>query len=149
MTIACDIRDWHVSNTKEYALTLDEAVQHDGNETVRLQSRNEAPKKECFISQEASPEPFRGGKVSFSAWVKTELNLASVQLWLRVDVENAAEKDGCFDNMYQSRIKRSADWQQITLTVNAPSSSTKIFFGLILLGDGKVWLAEPRLSQAE
>lgn len=140
------VEEWWLNSAEEYDFAIDSLKSPNGNSSIILYSAVQWPKESCFICKTCSPENYRDRKVTYSAWLKTELLSASVQLWIRVDTEDQISRPGCFDNMYETRIKTSTDWQEISLTVHVPKDSTKIVYGAILSGAGKAWISSPLLT---
>jgi len=103
---------WWLNNAEEYDSAVDSLESPNNHSSVILHSVVQWPKESCFIGKDTSPENYLGAKVTFSAWVKTELLSATVQLWIRVDTADQNSRSGCFDNMYESRIKTTTDWQE-------------------------------------
>lgn len=137
---------WWLNNAEEYDLSADPLISPNGDTSIILQSAVQWPKEPCFICNDCSPEKYRDRKVKFSAYLKAELLNATVQLWVRVDTEDQINRPGCFDNMYDTRIRTSIDWQEISVTAYVPMDSTKIVYGVILSGAGKIWISNPILS---
>jgi C-terminal processing protease CtpA/Prc len=83
--------------------------------------------------------PFRGRRVRFQAAVRAEVagpgNQA--QLWLRVD--RKGNQMGFFDNMGDRPIA-DANWRDYQIIGDVSDDAEGIALGLILLGNGRVWI---------
>jgi hypothetical protein len=141
------IEGWQVSNKHEFACGTDKNESHSGHESLYLKSIVPRPKDFGFIHRSMNPDNYRGNKLTMSAWIKTMIpDRATVQLWIRVDGD-WKERAGCFDNMYDNRIKGTTDWRQYSVQVDVPLESTQIIYGAILNGTGQVWLDEFSFEQ--
>ncbi|MYK47232.1 MAG: hypothetical protein F4029_13500 [Gammaproteobacteria bacterium] len=94
------------------------------------------------VMQVADATPYRGKRVRFSGWVRTEmlplgLQAGRAQAWFRVD--RPGGHMGFFDNM-QDRPIRARDWQRFEIIGDIAPDAETINFGLMLIGNGKAWL---------
>ena len=85
---------------------------------------------------------YEGAKITLSGYIKTE-NVTDgwAGLWMQIDPELA------FDNMEQNGITGTTDWKryEITLDMN-PAQTTRILFGGMLVGKGKMWLDDLKVA---
>jgi hypothetical protein len=51
-----------------------------------------------------------------------------------------------FDNMGDRPIQGTLGWRRYSVVLDVPTNSSGIFFGLLLSGPGKVWIAHARLD---
>ena len=94
------------------------------------------------VMQSIDATPLRGKRVRFRAAVRAE---GQAQLWLRVDRKGRAM--GFFDNM-QDRPIRSAEWEEYAIEGPVAEDAESIYFGMMLIGEGKAWLDAVELSPA-
>ena len=97
---------------------------------------------------------YRGKRVRFRAAVRTEGQMSGQgQLWLRVDRQGG--ELGFFDNMGDRPI-RDREWKYYEITGDIEPDAERINIGVILVGEGKVWIDDasfqvlgdtPRLPQ--
>jgi hypothetical protein len=92
--------------------------------------------------QQSSPEAYRQKRVRLKMWVKTEDVRGRVQPWMRVD---GSGRQGygpmlSFDNACQRPIEGTTDWQEFVIVLDVPQESTNIAYGILLAGEGKLWL---------
>lgn len=99
-------------------------------------------------SQRIDAKPFRGQTIRLSAFVKTEeLGEGSAgQLWMRIDRESG--ETGGFDNM-DDRPITSETWEENEITLKVDEDAQAIFAGLIVSGQGKVWMDDAALKVVE
>ncbi|GHU89116.1 hypothetical protein FACS1894155_05370 [Bacteroidia bacterium] len=87
-------------------------------------------------------ENYEGKKITLSGYIKTEnITDGYAGLWMRIDPQIA------FDNMQQNGVTGTTDWRkyEITLDMN-PSRTQQIVFGGLLVGKGKMWLDDLKIS---
>jgi len=92
---------------------------------------------------------YQGRAFIFKAAVKTRLSSdyeSSGHLWFRVDREN--KKTGFFDNMARHGI-RSGDWDYYQITGTIDKDAEYLSFGMMLWGDGKMWVDDAQLYVAD
>jgi hypothetical protein len=65
-------------------------------------------------------------------------------LWMRVDGKN--QQMLSFDNMQDRPIRGTLDWKQYAIVLDVPRESIGIFFGILLVGPGEVWLANVQFA---
>jgi hypothetical protein len=61
--------------------------------------------------------------------------------WLRLDSYNEKSKYKMlgFDNMSNRKIKGNIGWNKYDIVLDVPSETTKIAYGALLFGTGKIW----------
>lgn len=136
---------WFPSTTAtDYEAGIDTNEKHSGTRCAYLKSLASAPKQFGNLTQAFAPDEYFGKRLKMSAWVKTELkNQGKAQLWLRIDADNSKKgpiKPEHFDNMGERPIQGSTNWAQYDLVVDVSEESTLIVFGLMLIGEGQIWL---------
>ena len=134
-----------------YTIELSDEGAKTGKRVV-LMSKSATPSSEASetlpgtslgnVMQVADATPYRGKRVRFSGWVRTEvlplgLLAGRAQAWFRVD--RPGGQTGFFDNM-QDRPIRAGDWQRFEIIGDIAPDAQTINFGLMLIGYGKVWL---------
>jgi hypothetical protein len=97
---------------------------------------------------------YRGKRVRFRAAVRTDGQISGQgQLWFRVDRQGG--EIGFFDNMGDRPI-RDREWKYYEITGDIEPDAERINIGVILVGEGKVWIDDasfhvlgdtPRLPQ--
>jgi hypothetical protein len=99
------------------------------------------------LNQTLKPDAFRGKRVRFSAWVKTD-SIASADgagLWMRVDGPEVGETLQ-FDNMFNRPIPSFTDWKRFEVVLDVPATSSFVIWGLIVNGKGRAWIDDARLD---
>ncbi|MCH5719662.1 S41 family peptidase [Niabella hibiscisoli] len=85
---------------------------------------------------------YAGDSITFSGFIKTEnVTDGYAGLWMRIDPYIA------FDNMHQRGAKGTTDWTEYRITLPLdPKKTDKIVFGGMLVGKGKMWLDDLKIS---
>jgi hypothetical protein len=132
----------YATKREEFEAYVDASEKHSGTACATLRALVEDPAPFGNLMQCASAETYAGKRLRMSAWVKSRIKDGRSQLWLRIDGDwkSAAGNPGCFDNMNDRPIIGSSEWTKYDLVVQLPPTSTNIAFGLMLFGNGQVWL---------
>jgi hypothetical protein len=137
------------SHPAEYDMGLDTTTRHDGGKASGF-IKATATELHGFgtLMQMAAPGEYRGKRVRFSGYVKSE-NVQSgwAGLWFRLDGPNQGEVLG-FDNMQQRPIKGTTDWTRYEIVLDVPNTAAALAFGLLLNGNGQVWMDDLKFEVA-
>ncbi len=133
---------YHATREADFEVGLDSSTAHSGKTCAYIKSIVPNPKPFGNLMQSFSPDKFLGKRLRMRAWVKSNVNQGTCQLWLRIDggSKSASMTPGAFDNMDDRPIKGTTDWQQYELVVDVSEASSNIAFGFFLTGKGIAWL---------
>lgn len=125
-----------------FEVGIDKQEKHSGTTSAYLKSITSNSKEFGNLMQTFVPKTYLGKRLRMTAWVKTKLTSGTAQLWVRVDGERNSDstKPGCFDNMDDRPIKGDTGWNKYSIVVDIPENSTHVWFGLMLIGTGQIWL---------
>jgi hypothetical protein len=126
------------SNPSEYEMGVDNSIFQNGHSCAYIKSK--APKGKEFgtLMQTISADNFLGKRLQLSGYVKSDNVLGWSGIWMRIDGENNQQLG--FDNMMDRTIKGTTDWEKYEIVLDIPSNSKTINYGVLLGGDGKVWI---------
>jgi hypothetical protein len=126
------------SNPSEYEMGIDNSIFQNGHSCAYIKSK--APKGKEFgtLMQTISADNFLGKRLQLSGYVKSDNVLGWSGIWMRIDGENNQQLG--FDNMMDRTIKGTTDWEKYEIVLDIPSNSKTINYGVLLGGDGKVWI---------
>ncbi|RHW34055.1 AraC family transcriptional regulator [Lysinibacillus yapensis] len=133
------IKGWGLSgsNPELYELTVDSNVFHTGTKSGLLYAKSEANSQHfATMMQGFQAHGYKGKRLKLSCFLKTE-NVLKCGAWLRID--NAAGDTIQFDNMDNRSIQGTTDWNHYSIVLDVPEDSSSIHFGVLLIGEGKVW----------
>jgi hypothetical protein len=108
------------------------------NGKVYLKSQVAHPSGFGTLMQAFQGSQYRGKRVRMTANVKAQAVQNWAGLWMRVDGTNQHILG--FDNMQDRPIRGTLDWKQYAIVLDVPQESIGIFFGILLVGQGEVWL---------
>ena len=113
------------SHPAEYEMGLDTSIRHEGKASAFVKAT--APELHGFgtLMQTASPGDYRGKRVRFSGYVKSE-NVKSgwAGLWLRID--GPKQEMLGFDNMEPRAIKGTTDWTRYEIVLDVPDTAAAL-----------------------
>ena len=99
------------------------------------------------FAQKIDADMYRGKRVQMAAYMKSEEVEQWAGLWMRVVGPNGEVHS--FDNMQDRAIKGSSDWTRYEITLPVKMDSREIFFGILVVGKGKVWLRGVQIDVTE
>ena len=138
------------SHPAEYDMGLDTATRHEGRASAFIRSRAAEPQGFGTLMQTAEAGEYRGKRVRFSGYVKSEkVDNGWSGLWLRVDGPQDSKTGSpvlSFDNMQERPIKGTQDWRKCDIVLDVPVESLTLNFGLLLRGGGQVWMDSLRFE---
>ena len=95
------------------------------------------------LVQAVRAEPYRGRRIRLSGFIRTEGANGGAGLWMCVEGTDATL---AFDNMNSRCIRWTRDWQEAEIVLDVARQARTITFGLVLVGNGKVWVDDVRIE---
>jgi hypothetical protein len=128
----------------DYEVGTDRKISHTGHASGYVRSRTSKPRGFAALTQAFNAEEYRGKRLQMAAYVKAEKIKKWAGLWMRVD----GRYDGAlsFDNMQSRPIKGTCNWTRHAIVLDVPEQSTAISVGVLLKGQGRVWVDDFELS---
>jgi erythromycin esterase len=120
---------------KGYHLDVDTTDAHGGKACGRIQFVEGDGKGFATFTQRVAPNAYRGKRVQYTGWLKTQDVDGQAAMWMRVDGPVRTEPLA-FDNMDDRPIKGTTAWKQYTITLDVPEEAIGIYFGFLLAGKG-------------
>jgi hypothetical protein len=128
------------SHPAEYQMGLDATARHGGKASGFVKATATDLHGFGTLMQMAAPGKYRGKRVRFSGYVKSEkVQSGWAGLWFRIDGPKQGDTLG-FDNMQQRPIKGTTDWTRYEIVLDVPTTAAALAFGVLLSGDGQVWM---------
>lgn len=133
-------KGWSLNGSalKDYECGVDKSEKHSGKHSGFLASKSSWKKGFGTLMQAIQATRFRGKRVRLSAWIKTQNVRWWSGLWMRVDGKK--RKLLAFDNMQRRPIRGTNGWKRYAVVLDVADEATKIAFGVLLSGQGKIWL---------
>ncbi|WP_225821042.1 hypothetical protein [Streptomyces naphthomycinicus] len=122
---------------EDYDFGVDAEVFCTGHASSFIRSHRN-PKGFATLAQSIRADSYRGTRLRISAMIKTRDVLGWSGLWMRIDGED--DRTLGFDNMYDRRITGTTGWNVYSVVLDVPPHSADISFGVLLDGDGRVWI---------
>lgn len=142
LDFAKGLQGWGKENPEgdapDYAIGVVAGAGRNGGTAGYLTARKERPAGYGTLLQYFLPEQFRGKRIRYSAYLKTE-SAASAGLWLRLDTEGIGQGGGGW-NMVENPIRGTTGWKRYECVIDVPQNTLGIQFGIDLNGKGKVWV---------
>ncbi len=141
---------YHATDRSHFEAFVDHSQKHSGSRCATLRSVVDEPEPFGNLMQSMGAAEYQGKRLRMSAWVKTNIEKGTSQLWIRIDGDwKSSAKEGCFDNMDDRPIKGQTDWTKYELVVQVPAQSTAIAFGVMLIGKGQIWFDDVSFEEVD
>jgi hypothetical protein len=128
------------SHPQNYVMGADRTVTKSGSASGSIQAKSSETEGFGTLMQVFNAQAYRGQRLQLSGYVKTQAVDNWAGLWMRVDGQENQVLS--FDNMQNRSIKGTTDWSQYNIVLDVPENSSKIAFGVLLDGSGRVWVDE-------
>lgn len=139
MNTSEQIKGWSLSgsNPELYELVVDSTVCHTGKQSGLLYAKREVDEQQfATMMQGFQADQYSKKRLKLSCFLKTE-QADKCGAWLRIDNGNGDTVQ--FDNMDNRPILGTTDWNHYSIVLDVPEDSASIHFGVLLIGNGKVW----------
>ena len=132
-------KDWVKagSDPSDYKMGVDENVTFDGSKSAFIEANSAKSKGFGTLMQNSSVEDYLGERVRLTIYIKTQDVSGWTGGWFRID--GGKKKTLAFDNMNNRPITKSTEWAKYTMVLDVPDNATKMAYGVLLNGNGKVW----------
>ena len=133
------IREW--SGGPAWTLHFDSVVVHGGRGAARLE-RDSASSGSSSALTLRVPMSFKGQRIELRGFLRTENVSDFAGLWMREDGPTGPVQ---FDNMRNRGIKGTSGWTEYSITLPLDGRARALYFGVLLVGEGKVWADDLQL----
>ena len=142
-----DNRQWYKAGSQptSYEAGMDLTTIYDGQPTACLRSKEDVAGDDYFgtLTHQFLADRYRGKRIRFSAFAKSENIQNWAGLWLRIDRSYGAS---IIDNMMNRPITGTSGWRQYVLVLDVPSDATQIVYGVLLFGSGSIWISSSKFD---
>lgn len=136
------VAGWVVSGSAadKYQALIDRSVAHTGSASASLAATTDAAGSEFgTLMQYVDARPHVGKRMRFSAYVRTAGVSTGAALWMRIDGIDGEVL--AFDNMSnRGLIRGNQSWSRTEIVLDVPLKSKLISFGVLLKGEGMLWI---------
>lgn len=123
---------WTAAESSNYQAAIDRKIAHGGRGSILLKSIN--PDSQGYaVRQRIRADSWRGKRLRFSGYIKTDQVQGGGALWLRIDMANG---DYVLDGMLE---RSGGDWTRVEIVAAIPVDATGISFGARMIGKGQMW----------
>lgn len=133
------------SHPESYKMCLDDSTKYAGSKSALIECTGDGRGGFGTLMQTVHADFCRGKKMRLSAHIKSE-GVSWAALWMRID--GADGEILGFDNMQRNPINGTTDWNYYECVLAVPPAATAVAFGVLLSGEGKVWLSKVALEPA-
>lgn len=129
----------------DYDVGTDHGVKRSGDASAFVKSRSAAAAGFGTLMQTFSADEYLGKRVRLTGYVKSEEVKNWAGLWMRVDGPEP-RVPLAFDNMQDRPVRGTRDWTACTIVLDVPRDATDISMGLLLAGEGAVWVDDLKIE---
>ncbi|GCE12523.1 hypothetical protein [Tengunoibacter tsumagoiensis] len=115
--------------------------------SVFLRSTEEAGAGFSTLMLKVSAYPYLGRRVRLSAQVRSQEIEGWAGLWMRLDGPQVDTLD--HDNMQNRPIQGTTEWKRYEVVLDVPAECLDIAFGILLQGQGQVWIQQAALEEVD
>ncbi|HCX47595.1 MAG TPA: AraC family transcriptional regulator [Bacillus sp. (in: Bacteria)] len=144
------LKGWQLSGSHpfNYQMGIDREIFHKGKasgflKSVTVQSQGEF----ATMMQQFKAEKFLGKRIKLSGFIKTKDVGGFCGFWMRVD--DALGDVLQFDNMSDRPVVGNSEWNHYAIVLDVPENSVVIAFGVLLSGNGQVWIDELKFEEVD
>jgi len=123
---------------RHYDAGYDEAIKHGGSYSVSFLAIEVTKDDQARLTQRFVADRYRGKRVRFSGYMKTNMVNGWAGLWMRVDT--VTKVGWAFDDMEDREAKGTTDWKRYQVVLDVPQDAAAIYLGAHLFGRGQVWV---------
>ncbi|MFG6094577.1 hypothetical protein SPB21_04970 [Leptothoe sp. ISB3NOV94-8A] len=126
------------SHPNDYEMGADRRTTYDGTASGTVQGKHNGSEGFGTLMQVFDARAYQGQRLRLTGYIKAKAVEDWAGLWMRVD--SASGQVLSFDNMENRSIQGTTEWQPYDIVLDVPVESNNIAFGLLLAGDGQVWM---------
>jgi hypothetical protein len=132
----------YMAARNDYTAAIDRTVTYEGSGSGLLKSMSDTAQG-ATLMQVSSASTYKGKRIRFSAFLRSEGIARRAGLWIRAD-----DMDGttvAFRNCYaasapKSFVQGTTDWKEVEIFVDIPDTAMDLSFGVQMGGTGTVWI---------
>lgn len=144
------VKGWVLSgaNPELYKFHTDDKVFHSGKRSGVLYSTTASANHGQFATmmQGFQAADYKGKRLKMSCYLKTA-DATKCGAWMSID--NGTGDTIQFDNMDQRPVTGSTEWNHYSIVLDVPEEGHSIYFGVLLIGSGKVWADGFRFEEVD
>jgi hypothetical protein len=136
------IKGWFPGGAPEdYEFRIDNTQGRSGLSSAVIRSLSDKPGTSAKLMQYFLAEKYRGRRLRFSGWIRSENITASCSLWMRID-----ENTRLLIFAHSSALAGTNDWTQRQVVLDVDEEATLISIGVAIAGAGTAWISDIALE---
>lgn len=139
--------DWSLSGMLglHHKNGIDTSITYNGKPSAYLKALSSEMNTYAELTNILSnAEEYAGKRIRFSAYVRSQDVQHLAGLWAQLDA--ISDEAPVFDGVQNRPIQGTTDWRKYSLTMELPQNATYVPVGLLLYGEGQVWIADARIE---
>lgn len=144
------LKGWSLSGSHpfNYEMGIDREIVHKGKASGYLKAIAVKSQEEfSTMMQQFKADKYLGKRIRLSGFIKSKDVDGFCGFWLRID--NSFGDVLQFDNMSNRPIVGNTEWNHYAIILDIPESSASISFGVLLSGNGQVWIDELKFDEVD
>jgi erythromycin esterase len=129
------------TSSPEATVSTDDKIVHGGQWAARLERKADSPGRFSNIHRAVAMD-FAGKTVELRGFLRLEDVTGYAGFWIREDGEGSSV---AFDNMQSRQLKGTSGWTEYSVTLPVHAEGRQLFFGVLLVGTGRVWADDLQL----
>lgn len=117
---------------------IDTEIVHSGEKSVSFLAVAVTNKDQARLTQRFYADNYRGKRVRFSGYLKSNRVIGRAGLWMRIDTDT--KQAYAFDDMEDRAVTGTTDWSPCQVVLDVPEDAAAIYLGAHLIGRGQVWV---------
>lgn len=141
---------------QDYTLGTDTSVKHSGSASVHVRATDltlkNIPRQYAYISTRVRADIFRGKRVRFSAYLRSQDRQAQAGLWMWVPgIIDGRPTDPslpmAWDSTFTLRnVHDTTDWTKIEIVLDIPQQASYLLLGMQASTVGQEWMDDAQLE---
>jgi len=123
-----------------YRFDRDDSVHHGGGASVRIRRNSTEPWG--MLHQQLAPAGLAGRRLEFAAWLRTDKVSGDGAILVIRTLANGAVDRHVFQ---EPALVGTHDWKRYSVSLDIPKSTSIVELGVMLQGDGTLWVDDASL----
>ncbi|MCE4049106.1 MULTISPECIES: AraC family transcriptional regulator [Bacillaceae] len=144
------LKGWNLSgsNPFHYEMAIDRKNVHKGKASGCLKAIQPSASQDfATMMQQFKADKYLNKRLKLTGFIKTKDVDISCGLWMRIDDRLGDVLQ--FDNMSNRPITGDTEWNHYSIVLDIPKNSAVIAFGVLLSGNGSVWVDGIRFEEVD
>lgn len=131
----------------DFVSAIDTEVRHSGQKSACLLAVAVMKDDQGRLTQYFEADLYRGKRMRFSGYLKTNMVNGWTGLWMRVNTDS--RYGYVFDDMEDRNLSGTTDWAYYEVVLDVPDTADIIYVGAHLFGRGQVWVDDLTFEEVD